>query len=318
MPEGDAVHRLARTFGDLFVGRSIHVWSPQGRFATSAARIDGQTMVGARAVGKHMFLGFAPDEEVPEPLLEWIHIHLGLYGSWRFAGDETFTAPSHIGAPRTPGWAIQASGSTHRPDRWTTAGDSATWQVPEPVGQVRVRLETVHGVADLSGPTRCDLVDDRERQRVEAALGPDPLAVGAAQDAVARNRFVEGVRRRRRAVGELVMDQSVAAGIGNIYRAEGLFLAGISPLRTGNRVGRDRLERLWMIECELMTHGLEAGRIETVSPEDAPDPELPGDPQASRFYVYHRSGRPCLQCGTPIRERIMQGRRLFWCARCQR
>jgi formamidopyrimidine-DNA glycosylase len=301
MPEGDVLHRLAATFDQEFAGRACRVSSPQGRFAASAARIDGRTVAGAHAVGKHLFVGFAGAS--PAELL-WLHVHLGLYGSWRFAGDEDFAAPPSIGAPRVPVEAVSPR--------------EGAWRPPEPVGQVRVRLSTDHGVADLSGPTRCELLSDAERRSVEAALGPDPLAPGASTDGAARRRFVDSVRARRRAVGELVMDQSIVAGVGNIYRAESLFLAGVSPLRRGDRVSPTRLGALWDIVCRLMAHGLEVGRIETVDPGDAPEPPLPGDPEASRWYVYHRTGRPCLRCGTPVREQAMQGRRLFWCPSCQR
>lgn len=322
MPEGDAVRRLAVTFEEHFVGRRCRVTSPQGRFTSSAAVIDGWMMTSATSVGKHLFLEFAPaGGPVTEPL--WIHVHLGLYGSWRFQGDATFTAPSSIGAPRT-GPSDRSGGRDHPglTITATVAGDGAGtdgdgWEAPDPIGQVRVRIATTHGVADLSGPTRCDLITDPERRAALARLGPDPLAPGAREDAAARRRFVLSVRAHRRAVGELVMDQSVIAGVGNIYRAEGLFLEGISPFRPGSRVSEARLGHLWIRFCDLMSHGVAVGRIETVDAADAPEPPLPGDPEASRWYVYHRAGRPCLRCGGVVQEQVMQGRKLFWCPRCQ-
>ena len=315
MPEGDAVHRLARTFHELFVGRCCQVTSPQGRFASSAAVVDGWTMSAVRAVGKHLFLEFSPPPGSGSAPL-WIHVHLGLYGSWRFQGDGTFRAPSSVGAPRV-GRDAPAGTRDHPGLTLRSSADQDGFRAPEPVGQVRVRIATAHGVADLSGPTRCELVDEEERRAVLSRLGPDPLARGAREDAAARRRFVQAVRARRRAVGELVMDQSVIAGVGNIYRAEGLFLEGVSPFRTGTRVSEARLGRLWVRFCDLMTRGVAIGRIDTVAPEDAPDTPLPGDPEASRWYVYHRSGRPCMRCGHEVAEQVMQGRRLFWCPGCQ-
>lgn len=312
MPEGDVLHRLAATFDRLMVGRRCAVSSPQGRFASSAARIDGWTMTQARAVGKHLFLRFESPARPGVEAAQWLHVHLGLYGSWRFAGDGTLPAPSSIGAPRVPA-PTQAGRGAHG-----TGGAGAAWTAPAPIGLVRVRMVTDHVAADLTGPTRCELVSDAQRVEVEARLGPDPLAPGAPTDLAARARFVHGVRTRRRFVGELVMDQSVVAGVGNIYRSESLFLAGISPLRRGDRVAVARLRDLWEIICRLMAHGLAAGRIETVEPHDAPEPPLAGDAEASRWYVYHRGGRPCLRCGHAVRERLMQGRRLFWCPSCQR
>ena len=54
-----------------------------------------------------------------------------------------------------------------------------------------------------------------------------------------------------------------------------------------------------------------------VALDDVPDPLPPDDPEAGRWYVYHRAGRPCLRCGTPVAEREMAARRLFWCPSCQ-
>ena len=105
MPEGDAVRRLAGTLDELFVGGIVSASSPQGRFASSAALLDGWVMQRVRVHGKHMFIGFVPPIEGEtyeagvallegaaagsgEPILgedapwpdRWVHIHLGLYG----------------------------------------------------------------------------------------------------------------------------------------------------------------------------------------------------------------------------------------------
>lgn len=74
MPEGHTVHRSARLLGELLHGEPVAASSPQGRFADSAERIDGQPLVAAEAYGKHLFLDFAQELTV--------HVHLGLYGKW--------------------------------------------------------------------------------------------------------------------------------------------------------------------------------------------------------------------------------------------
>ncbi|MDO5728078.1 MAG: Fpg/Nei family DNA glycosylase [Actinomycetaceae bacterium] len=275
MPEGHVLHRLARRFNDEFVDTPLDVSSPQGRFADSAAVLDGLPLDRARAHGKHLFLKFgpAPAEDAP-----WVHIHLGLYGKWRFSELET------------------------------------AYEAPDPVGQIRLRLVGESLCADLRGPNRCELVTCDEVEKAIARLGPDPLDP-LPQD---RERFVANVRRRRRTMGELVMDQSVVAGPGNIYRAESLFRVGISPFRLGARTSEHRLRQLWDDLRLLMEDGVTTGIITTVRDEDAPLVPIESDPEASRFYVYHRTGRPCLECGTPVSEQNMAGRRLFWCSHCQR
>ena len=79
MPEGHSVHRITRQFARNFVGRTVALSSPQGRFAAGAAQLDGHVMTAARAVGKQMFLEF--DNGL------WLRVHLGMYGAWDFAGD---------------------------------------------------------------------------------------------------------------------------------------------------------------------------------------------------------------------------------------
>ena len=79
MPEGHVIHRLANTFQEDFADHEVRVSSPQGRFADEAAVLDGHTLTGAEAVGKHLFINF----DVPGA--NRIHIHLGLIGKLGFA-----------------------------------------------------------------------------------------------------------------------------------------------------------------------------------------------------------------------------------------
>ncbi|MEU6929356.1 DNA-formamidopyrimidine glycosylase family protein [Streptomyces sp. NPDC046385] len=85
MPEGHTIHRLAADYRERFGGRPVRASSPQGKFADSAALLDGTVLTTTEAHGKHLFLGF-PGEE-------WIHIHLGLFGKVNF-GDTTADAPA--------------------------------------------------------------------------------------------------------------------------------------------------------------------------------------------------------------------------------
>ncbi len=187
----------------------------------------------------------------------------------------------------------------------------------DPVGQVRLRLVrddlAVH--ADLRGATRCDLVGADGRDRVFATLGPDPLR--ADSDA---ERAWRRISRSDRTIGDLLMDQAVLAGVGNVYRAEVLFRHRIHPLRPGRSLRRSQFQQIWDDLVVLMTEGVASGRIDTVRPEHTPEAmgrEPRKDDHGGEVYVYRRTGQPCLVCGTPVRTEPLAGRNSFWCPRCQ-
>lgn len=295
MPEGHSIRRLAMAFDEIFVGRVCTLSSPQGRFSAGAARLDGLVMTEAYSYGKHLFLGFDA---------QWIHVHLGLYGAWRFQGELPQLRSINLGH-----WAIGAPRRSESDEGITSVLDDG---IPAPRDTVRLRIVADGRVADLTGPSRCEVLDEAGVAVVMARLGPDPLVNTDGM----RERFIELVRRSSRSVGELVMDQGVSAGVGNIYRAEGLFRVGIGPLRPGSRIAAGRLGLLWDDFVVLMDRGVDEGRIRTMEPADVV--VLDGDPEAERWYVYHRSGRPCLRCGAEVRTQDLKGRQLFWCPGCQR
>ncbi|MFJ3956800.1 Fpg/Nei family DNA glycosylase [Arthrobacter sp. NPDC090010] len=295
MPEGHSVRRLAIQFNDVFSGRRLAVSSPQGRFAAGAALLDGRTLEQAQAHGKQLFLGFEGGL--------WLHVHLGLYGAWEFGGDGTFRGASSIGAPRRIG---------ERESRDDGGGDYSG--PPVPVGAVRVRLVSDHGWADLRGASRCDAITEAEAAAARAKLGPDPLHRGLPGHEQDGPEFGRRLRSRRTAVGQLLMDQSVVAGIGNIYRAELLYRAGIDPLRPGTALTAAEAEALWVDAEDLLADGVRDGRIITTAP-DSWAGENPRDDEA--FHVYQKQGMSCLRCGTAIALKEMAGRKLYWCPGCQ-
>jgi DNA-formamidopyrimidine glycosylase len=199
-----------------------------------------------------------------------------------------------------------------------TAGASG---VPPPVGQVRLRLvaETAPDTwsyADLRGATRCDLVTSARRDEVLADLGPDPLRADADPERAWRR-----ISRSQRPIGELLMDQQVIAGVGNVYRAEVLFRQRLDPRRPGRTLRRRQFQAIWDDLVALMAEGVRLGRIDTVLPEHTPEAmgrPARADDHGGEVYVYRRAGQPCLVCGTLVRTSPMAGRNLFWCGQCQR
>lgn len=265
MPEGHVLHRLADELTTAFAGRPVAVSSPQGRFASEALLLDGRTLTGARAAGKHLFIEFAEDRVV--------HVHLGLIGRMT-------VEPSH-----------------------------------PVVGQVRLRIAADGRVADLRGPQGCRLTDPAAETAMIARLGPDPLDPEADP-----GRAYARLHRSHRPLAAVLLDQSVLAGVGNVYRAEVLFRHGLDPLLPAAAVTPALWCRLWEDLVALMAEGKRLGRIDTVRPEHTPEamgrpPRV--DDHGGEVYVYRRAGQPCLVCGTPIRQRELAGRNLFWCPTCQ-
>ncbi|WP_408896406.1 Fpg/Nei family DNA glycosylase [Nocardioides sp. R1-1] len=277
MPEGHTLHRLAGELTAVFGGNRVQVGSPQGRFAESAARLDGALLLDADAWGKQLFVRFEGER--------FVHVHLGLYGTF----DVRELAP---GA-----------------------------DVPLPVGQVRLRLvrpataTRPAAYGDLRGATTCALVTAAERDAVAARVGPDPLRADADPD---RSWF--RIARSAAPIGTLLMDQTVLAGVGNVYRAEVLFRHRIHPMRPGRTLRRTQWRAIWDDLVVLMGEGVQTGRIDTVRPEHSPDamgrpPRV--DDHGGEVYVYRRAGQACHVCGSKVRTEVLGGRNLFWCARCQ-
>ncbi len=261
------IHHHARRLGRAFTRREVRVDSPQGRFADGAAQVDRRVVRKVEAHGKHLFIGF--DSGL------WVHIHLGLFGKWRFGKGEA----------------------------------------PEPVGQVRMRLRSDDHWAELRGPTACEVLTAGEKRDAVRRIGPDPIRRDADPEAAWAR-----VHRSSAAIGSLLMDQRVFAGVGNIYRAEVLFRHGLSPYRTGREVTREEFDAVWADLVDLMTKGTRRGRIDTVRDEHLPEAmgRLPReDRHGGEVYVYRRAGQPCLLCGTEVQVTDMQGRTLYWCPSCQ-
>lgn len=268
MPEGHVIHRLASAISTQFGGRPAQVDSPQGRFAMEASRLDGAILVGAEAVGKHLFIEF----DVPEP--RWLHIHLGLIGKLRIEPE----APLR--------------------------------------GEIRLRISDGDTVALLSGPQWCRSVTTEEHDTVIATSGPDPLLANADPQ-----RGFERLTRSGKSIAALLMDQRIAAGVGNIFRVEVLFRHKLRPTTPGREVDRRTWQVIWDDLVEIMHNAVDAGRIDTV--REAHLPEAQGrmareDRHGGEVYVYRRAGQECLVCGSIIRTSLLGGRNMYWCPGCQR
>jgi len=319
MPEGHSVHRIAGQFARHFVGSTCRISSPQGRFG-DASLIDGHTMVRSYAVGKHLFLEFDTGDS--------LHVHLGIYGAWDFAGsvqlDDTSTAAGDrmgqtsgrgtvVGAHEDSLASIGAPRRTRlRMGEHDIVGVEPGSFPPDPVGQVRVRILTADAVADLRGPTVCEVVGPVRVAEIRDDLGPDPLV-----DTQGEDRFLARVKRTGTPIGRALMNQKIVAGIGNVYRAEMLFRARLSPYVPANALSDETLRALWNDWVGLLKIGVKTGQMLTMDGLTPARKRAALARREDRHWVYRRAGEPCRVCGTPITLDIMESRKLYFCPMCQ-
>lgn len=182
---------------------------------------------------------------------------------------------------------------------------------PAPSPACRLRLVSPHATLHLSGPQTCELLTPEAEQALRARLGEDPLRPDASPE-----RAFEALRESRAPLATVLLDQERIAGVGNILRAEALFLARLPPGMPASELRPDDFERLWTGLRHLMEDAARDGRI--VTPQ-APPTALtrPGKRREDRFCVYDRAGLPCPRCDRPITRLTQAGRGLYFCPRCQ-
>lgn len=183
---------------------------------------------------------------------------------------------------------------------------STAQPAPAPRGAVRARLTSSTHVVDIVGPNRCEVLDPAGKAALLARIGPDVLRPDAD-----RTRAMDRIRASRTAVGLLLMDQSVIAGIGNIYRTELLWRAGIHPSSPGTRLSPAQVEHLWSDACDLLARGVELGAIVTV------DNATPGEGRyRERVNIFDQPA--CPRCTRRIRMLVIGGRKAYACETCQK
>jgi endonuclease-8 len=202
---------------------------------------------------------------------ELLRSHLGMWGSW------------HGYAPGEP------------------------WQRPR--HQAAIVLDTGGRVFACFNPLEVEILREAgvRHRRLAIALGPDLLTPGIDLDGVLDR--AHALCAPQAPVVDLLLDQRVAAGIGNVYKSEVLFLEGLDPLTPVGRLDDDRLRALYRRAGDLLGRNLSGGPRITRRAND----------EAGYLWVYGRTAQPCLRCSTPVRSaRLGRARRsTHWCPACQ-
>lgn len=211
---------------------------------------------------------------------EIVHIHLGLYG-WFKAVSKEYRKSDDVDLSPKP--------------------------------STRLRLENPYYISDLIGPTKCEYITTEQLQAICSRLGPDPLHEEADPEP-----FYKKVLSSKKTIGQLLMDQSVIAGIGNVYRAELLFLTQQNPMTPGSQVNEQTLIKIWNAAAVLMQDGSTDGMIRTVPRYNLTEEEKQRGRYTQYSNVYKRHTNPCRVCGTSVSIADLAGRKLYWCTECQK
>lgn len=143
------------------------------------------------------------------------------------------------------------------------------------------------------------------------ALAPEPFSDDFTED-----YFRSTLKRSRRSLKQLLLDQTRILGLGNIYAVEALFLAGVNPLKPANRLSKTRAAKLYRAVRDVMQEAIDAGSTLRIDLADRNGDYIG---TSERFWrVYEREGEPCLNCGAKIKRVVHGGRSTYFCPKCQR
>ncbi|MGE0455682.1 MAG: bifunctional DNA-formamidopyrimidine glycosylase/DNA-(apurinic or apyrimidinic site) lyase [Vicinamibacteria bacterium] len=292
MPELPEVEVTRRLIEPLLVGRRIArviTTRPSYFFLTPPPvlrrRLVGRRVTALDRVGKYLLARI--DDEAR------LLLHLGMTGQLFGGGVSSVRLlSSAAGAALTP----EAQARGFRPDRHTHLRLGFADGGPEVV----FRDVRKFGKVQLLEPG-----EDSPRLR---RLGQDALGASGA-------RLFAAARARRTPIKSVLLDQSVLAGIGNIYADEALFLAGVRPARAARRVTGAECAAIARRVRQVLRRSIATGGS-SISDYVRPDGE-DGRYQDERR-VYGRAGEPCPRCGASIRRRVIGQRSSHYCPRCQR
>lgn len=291
MPELPEVETIARGVDKRVRGdRIVQAWFGSHRepFKTPPSRqakgLEGRAVLAVHRTGKHIVFELGP-QDAPHR-----------------ATVETATPRDNESSTPEAQWIVHL-GMTGR--LLVTTPDS-------PVAS------HTHARLNLASGRELRFVDPRRFGRLEfrnllstAAFhrpGAEPLTIGSRE-------FAALFHTRRLPIKAALLNQTLLAGVGNIYADESLFQAGLRPRRRANRLTAAELERLRLALRQVLGHAIQMGGSSVSDYVDA-------DGERGFFQlehcVYQRTGQPCRRCQTPIRRLVLAGRGTHYCPKCQR
>lgn len=196
---------------------------------------------------------------------------------------------------------------------WHIYRSGERWKRPR--SDMRIVLSTADFEAVAFVVHEAELIAERALEQRLSPLGPDVLASDFDPQLTAARLLAAGARP----MCDVLLDQRVLAGLGNVFKSELLFLARVHPARQASTLDRPTAELICARAGELLRanvrDGAEGGIVTYHGMRRTTGRADPGD----RMWVYGRSGRPCRECGTAIEQRRMgqHARSTYFCPRCQ-
>lgn len=160
----------------------------------------------------------------------------------------------------------------------------------------------------MFGYVRVEKDVDETEQKLKAKMGPDPWEMTEIE-------LVRKLQKTGRSVKEAILDQSLLAGVGNIYANDGLWEAGVNPTRRANTLRLSEVKKLLVGLRKVMERGLATGGASDNSYVNALGQK--GSYQ-NEFLVYGRVGEPCRRCGQALKRIVVGGRGTWACEKCQK